>query len=128
VRYDPAHEIIGALELLLVTLACLAVTWPVWPKTGGGFGRPTFSHWVALVCFVRPPSTAATGSPSSGRTAVVDFAWTLNIKNILAPAKLLCDPAHLQKAYGKNLAEVRRRFPMPPIEGGWMFIPGTRPC
>ncbi len=119
VRYDPAHEIIGALELLLVTLAGLAATWPVWPKN-------RWWVWPANILALGGIGLFCSSTFHRGYREAhhpderlwVDFAWTLNIKNILAPAKLLRDPAHLQKTYGKNLAEVRRRFPMPPIEGG----------
>ena len=119
VRYDPTHEIIGALELLLVTLACLAVTWPVWPKN-------RWWVWPANILAVGGMGLFCSSTFNRGYREAhhpeerlwVDFAWTLNIKNILAPARLLHDPAHLQKIYGKNLAEVRMKFPMPRIEGG----------
>ena len=119
VRYDPTHEIIGALELLLVTLACLAVTWPVWPKN-------RWWVWPANILAVGGMGLFCSSTFNRGYREAhhpeerlwVDFAWTLNIKNILAPARLLRDPAHLQKIYGKNLAEVRMKFPMPRIEGG----------
>jgi hypothetical protein len=118
VRYDQIHEVTAALELLLVTLACLAVTWPVWQKKRwwvwpanllalGGIGL--FCSSTYNRCYLE--------NHLPEERLWVDFAWTLNIKNILAPAKLLRDPAHLQKIYAKNLAEVRMKYPLPPIEG-----------
>ena len=118
VRYDPVHEVTAVLELLLVTLACLAVTWPVWQIKRwwvwpanllalGGIGLFCSSTYHRCYLENNLPEVRLW----------VDFAWTLNIKNILAPAKLLRDPAHLQKIYEKNLAEVRMKYPLPPIEG-----------
>jgi hypothetical protein len=119
VRYDPAHEIIGALELLLVTLAGLAVTWPVWPKNRWWVWPANILALGGIGLFCSSTFHRGYGEAHHPDERLwVDFAWTLNIKNILAPAKLLCDPAHLQQIYGKNLAEVRMRFPMPPIAGG----------
>jgi hypothetical protein len=119
VRHDQTHEIIGALQLLLVTLACLAVTWPVWQKNRWWVWPANFLvlGGIGLFC----SSTFNRGYREAHvpeERLWVDFAWTLNIKNILAPAKLLRDPAHLRKIYGNNLAEVRMKFPLPPIEGG----------
>jgi hypothetical protein len=119
VRYDPAHRITGALELLLVTLACLAVTWPVWKKN-------RWWVWLANILALGGIGLYCSSSFNRGYREAhvpeerlwVAFAWTLNINNILAPAKLLHDPAHLRTIYGNNLAKVRMRFPLPPIEGG----------
>ena len=119
VRYDPAHEIIGALGLLLVTLAGLAATWPVWPKNRWWIWPANLLALGGIGLFCS--STFHRGYREAHHPEErlwVDFAWTLNIKNVLAPAKLLRDPAHLQTIHGNNLAEVRRQFPMPQIEGG----------
>jgi hypothetical protein len=118
-RYDQVHEVTGALGLLLVTLACLAVTWPVWRKNRWWVWPAYFLALGGIGLFCS--STFNRGYREAHHPEErlwVDFAWTLNIKNILAPARLLRDPAHLQKIYGKNLAEVRMKFPMPRIEGG----------
>jgi hypothetical protein len=118
VRYDQIHEITGVLELLLVSLACLAVTWPVWPK----------NRWIWPANFLAVGAIGLFCSANFSRCyreanlpeerLWVDFAWTLNLGNILAPARLLRDPGHLQVINEKNLAEVRSKFPLPPMEGG----------
>ena len=118
-RYDQVHEVTGALGLLLVTLACLAVTWPVWRKNRWWVWPAYFLALGGIGLFCS--STFNRGYREAHHPEErlwVDFAWTLNTKNILVPAKLLRDPAHLQKIHGENLAEVRMKFPMPRIEGG----------
>jgi hypothetical protein len=118
VRYDQVHEITAALDLLLVTLACLAVTGPVWRKrrwwlwVGHALALAGIGWFCSAMfnrCFreVHLPEERLD----------VNFARTLNPKSILGPAILFREPSRLQKIYEKNLAEVRRRFPLPPISG-----------
>jgi hypothetical protein len=118
VRYDQIHEITAALQLLLAALACLAVTWPVLRKKirWAGAGSLIIVTGIYIFC----SSTFArcyNEEHYQGERLWKDFAWTLNSKNVLAPARLLRDPEHLRNVYKKNLAEVRNTFPLPPIEG-----------
>jgi hypothetical protein len=95
------------------------VTWPVWRKNRWWVWPANFLALGGIGLFCSSMFNRSYREAHQPEERLwVDFAWTLNIKNILAPTKLLRDPAHLQKIYGKNLAEVRTKFPMPPIEGG----------
>ena len=117
-RYDQIHEVTAALELLLVTLACLAVTWPVWQKKRWWVWPANLLALGGIGLFCSSTFNRCYRENHLPEERLwVDFAWTLNIGNILAPAKLLRDPAHLQKIYEKNLAEVRMKYPLPLIEG-----------
>ena len=119
VRYDQVHKVTGAMKLLLVTLACLAVTWPVWRKNRWWVWPAYFLALGGMGLFCSSMFNRGYRDPPRPEERLwVDFARTLNIKNILAPAKLLRHPALLRKIYEKNLAEVRIKFPLPPIEGG----------
>ena len=103
---------------MLVTLACLAVTWPVWRKNQWWVWPANLLALGGIGLFCSSTFNRCYRENHLPEERLwVDFAWTLNIENILAPAKLFRDPAHLQKIYGKNLDEVRMKYPLPPIEG-----------
>ena len=118
VRYDQIHEITAALQLLLAALACLAVAWPVLRKKIWWAGAGGFVALAGIYIFCSATfSRCYREQHFPDERLWKDFAWTLNSKNVLAPARLLSDPEHLRNVYAKNLAEVRNTFPLPPIEG-----------
>jgi hypothetical protein len=118
VRYDQIHEITAVLELLLAALACVAVTSPVLCKKNWRAGAGNFIVLLCIYLFCSSTFARCYGEENFPEERLwVNFAWTLNFKNILAPARLLRDPGHLRKIYGENLAEVRKQFPMPDVEG-----------
>jgi hypothetical protein len=118
VRYDQIHEITAALQLLLAALACLAVAWPVLRKKTWWVGAGGFVVLAGIYIFCSATfSRCYREQHFPDERLWKDFAWTLNSKNVLAPARLLRDPEHLRNVYAKNLAEVRNTFPLPPIEG-----------
>jgi hypothetical protein len=112
VRSDRIHETSSELSLLVVALACLAVTWPVLQQKK--WSGPANLLLVAGILFFSS-FTMNGWFPTDGILA--QFVRTLNIRRILAPAKLLADTGHLRKVYAENLAAIHDQFQIPPIEG-----------
>jgi hypothetical protein len=118
VRYDPIHEITAALQLLLTSVMCLAITWPVLRRKIWWAGAGSLIVLAGVYIFCSLTFTRCYREQHFPDEQLwKDFAWTLNSKKFLAPARWLRDPEHLQKIYVKNLAEVRKTFPLPPIRG-----------
>ncbi len=118
VRYDSVHEITTALELLLVALACLAVTWPALRKEKWRVGYVSLACLAGVYLFCSSAfHQAYTEEHLADEHLWVDFAWTLNRENLTAPLKLLRDPAHLQNVHAEYLAEIRRLHPLPSLKG-----------
>jgi hypothetical protein len=118
VRYDQIHEVTAVLELLLVTLGCQAVIWPVLHKKSWGARAVNFVTLAVIYLFCSFTFNRCYSEQNFPDERLWEhFAQTLNIKNILMPATLLGNPEHLRDIYAENLAEVRGKFPMPPVEG-----------
>jgi hypothetical protein len=118
VRHDPLHEITTTLELLLATVACLAVTQPLLRMEKRWIGAG--NYFVVLFIFLYGSfnfNRCYREENLPNERLWVDFAWTLNIKNLFAPLRLIRDPGHLQNVYAENLGEIRNQFPLPPIKG-----------
>jgi hypothetical protein len=101
------------LSLLLTALACLAVTWPVLQREKPWLG------WAGLILLdgilFFSSTTFNNGYPKDRMLA--QWVRTFSVQSILAPAKLLCDPGNLRKAYEGYLVKIRNEFPIPPLEG-----------
>ena len=111
-------EVVILLELLLVTLGCQAVIWPVLHKKSWGARAVNFVTLAVIYLFCSFTFNRCYSEQNFPDERLWEhFAQTLNIKNILMPATLLGNPEHLRDIYAENLAEVRGKFPMPPVEG-----------
>jgi hypothetical protein len=107
VRND-RHELAPAMALVLISLACLAVAWPVRKRTAGAasclliastlFASSVFNLWL----------------PGDGLRK--QLAGTFDRYNLLAP---FAGPLTgcLRGDYEKNLARERKAHPLPPIKG-----------
>jgi hypothetical protein len=113
VRCDNIHETTAALSLLVAALACLAATWPVLQR-GKNRLRLAALLLVAGILFFSS-FTLNRWFPQDG--LLVQFVRTFSVQNIFVPVKSLADTAQSQKTYDKNLAAIRKQFPIPPIEG-----------
>jgi hypothetical protein len=111
VRHD-GHEVTATMQLLLISLVCLAILWPV--VRGKGL-RVILSNFLPamVVCFF----AASTFRRYSETGLLTTFGRTLSIRNIFAPAELLREKGRLHEAYEQQLADFRNQFPLPQIEG-----------
>ena len=113
VRQDDMHQIIAALSLLLIALACLAVAWPARP------GEQTWPGWAGLILldgilFISS-ATFNNGYPKDRMLA--QWARTFSVPTMLAPVKGIGDPGYLRQAYEGNLLAIRNEFPVPLLAG-----------
>jgi hypothetical protein len=109
---DDAHQAIGALLLLLVSLICLAIVSPVvcarkyfLPATAGGaivaaflFAVFSFERWQQI------PLTR-------------QLAGTFAPRKWLGPAQLIYQDALYRKTWEEYLAGYRNQFPLPALKG-----------
>jgi hypothetical protein len=107
---DDWHEIIGTIGLLLASMLGLTIVWPV----GRYYLRLAALLQLAFAFFL---ASSAFGSWLSNDDLPVLLTRTFAMPRLLAPVKMLSEPDYLMKAYQTNLADVRDRFPAPPLEG-----------
>ena len=118
VRFQPIHSITTSLQLLVISLACLAIVWPAlqnsnWRLRGSCL---VVVAGIYLFCAARFHE-GYRQMQYPDEKLWVNYAWTLNINNLTAPAKLLHDAQYLEKRNEENLSEIRQAFPLPPIQG-----------
>ncbi len=119
VRND-AHEAGAMLELLLASLAVLAVMWPVVASRGP---RLAFASFVPpVLAFLL---TAFTVSRYHERGLPAHLLGTLNPRTVFAPVKLLFGTQYLRDGYEDYLAKDRADMPLPAIEGTVDTFPGN---
>ncbi len=113
VRCDDMHTVKAVLMLLVVGLACLAVTWPVRSGKKSWAGRASLFLLAVLLCF----SSSAPVDQYPINEPLAQLARTFDRKSLLAPIKWLSDPGHLRKDYETYLMQIRNIFPVPPVAG-----------
>src|ERR1035441_1393707 len=119
VRQD-AHEAAATLELALVSLAALAITWPI------ALSQSRRAALISLVpTIVVCVLAAATFSRYYENGLPTHLLGTLGVRNVLAPAKLLFGTAHLRQGYETYLADIRHDSPLPKIKGEVDTYPGN---
>jgi hypothetical protein len=120
VRHDAGHEVFGTLQLLLLSLACLAIAWPI-ARTKG--------LWLAAASLLPVPLvfalTASTLSRYSQEGLLAHLSDTLRPRSVLAPLTLLGGAQRLPQAYAAYLADIRETHPTPPIQGSVDTYPGN---
>jgi hypothetical protein len=118
VRFHSVHGITTTLQLMLILLVCLAVTWPVLKNQKWGVPGATYAAFAGIFLFGSWNFARAYREQGfSDEQLWVDYAWTLNGHNLATPVKLIGDHDYLQKIYQKNLAVVCEQFPLPPLRG-----------
>jgi hypothetical protein len=113
VRSDSIHETTAALSLLVAALACLAVVWPVLQREKK-WSLPADLLLVAGILFFTS-ITFTSWLPGGG--LLTQFVHTFSVRNFLAPMNALTKTGFLRKIYGQNLADIRKQFPLPAVEG-----------
>ena len=112
-RDDVLHETTASLALLVASLGCLTITWPLLKQKKDWSGSANLLLFTGILFL---SSLMFNGwFPEDGLLA--QYVRTFSIHNILAPAKSLADTEHLREIYGQNLAVIRKQFQIPPIEG-----------
>jgi len=109
VRHD-WHEITAVMGLSLASLAGLAIAWPV-------LKQPVRLASLPLLVVVLVFASSTLGRWFSQEELPEQLVRTLDISRVLAPIKLLYEPGYLRKAYETSLADVRDKFPIPPMDG-----------
>ena len=105
------HEITAMMALALASMAVLAVAWPMTKR----HGRPAVFLQLAISLVL---ALFVLGSAVSGKVLPAQLVQTLDIRRILAPVRMLCDPGYLPEAYAASLAGVRDKYPLPSVKGG----------
>ncbi len=109
VRHD-GHETLAVMGLSVASLAGLAIAWPV-PK------QPVRLAGLLLLVVVLAFASSTLGRWFSREELPEQLARTFDIRRVLAPVKMLCEPGYLREAYETNLADIRGKFPIPPMDG-----------
>ncbi len=113
------HEAAAALELLLVSLAVLAVVWPIARNWTRGWALACFAP--SLVVFV---FALVVFGRYHERGLVPHFAGTFSASDVFAPVRLLAGPKYLREGYETYLAVGRDGLPLPAILGTVDTYPG----
>ncbi|MGA2242337.1 MAG: hypothetical protein ABSH11_09920 [Verrucomicrobiota bacterium] len=109
VRNDE-HETFAVMGLSVASLAGLAIAWPVAKQS---VRLASLLLLVVILFFA-----SSTLSRCFSREQLPEqLARTLDIHRVLAPIKLLSEPGYLREAYEKSLADVRAKYPIPPMGG-----------
>ncbi|MEP6685844.1 MAG: hypothetical protein ABJB22_03630 [Verrucomicrobiota bacterium] len=111
VRHD-GHEVTAVLQLLLMSLVCFALLWPMARVKGYWAVIANFLPVVGICFFA-----AITFSRHSETGLPATFARTLGSREIFAPLELFRGKRHLVEAHEKFLGDFRNEFPLPPIKG-----------
>jgi hypothetical protein len=119
VRQD-AHEAAATLELLLISLASLAIAWPIVRTQGRRAALASLLPMIAACVLA-----ASTFSRYYQRGLPAHLLETLSVPNVLAPAKLLLGTAYLREGYEAYLADIRNNSPLPALEGEVDNYPGN---
>jgi len=109
VRHD-WHEITAVMGLSLATMAGLAVAWPL-PK------QPARLTGLFLLLVILTFASSTLGRWYSNEELPEQMVRTLDPRRVLAPVRMLCEPEYLRNAYETSLADIRDKYPLPPIEG-----------
>lgn len=109
---DDRHEAVAAALVQLVSLMCLAITWPA-DRERRGVRR--FSSLVPLVaaCLFAGLSFRRCEEPPF----IKQWAETFLPEKWLAPIELLYNGGQLRQTYNQRLSDYRKAFPLPPLDG-----------
>ena len=119
VRQD-AHEAAATLVLLLVSLASLAVAWPI-VRTQRR--RAAFASLLPVIAAFSLATSTFSRYYEKGLPA--QLLGTFNIRNVLAPAKLLLGTGYLREGFEAYLADIRKDSPLPAFQGDVDTYPGN---
>ena len=119
VRHD-AHEATATMELLLLSLASLAVAWPI---ARAQSRRAALASLLPTI--VAGLLAAATFSRYYRAGLPMRLLETLSVRNVLAPARLLGGTAYLREGYEAYLADIRNDSPLPALHGEVDTYPGN---
>jgi hypothetical protein len=111
VRHD-GHEVAAWLELVMISLACLAIVWPLTRNHPRWWGMVScLPVLLAVLC------ASATFSRYSETGLLVKLAQTLGPRSFASSFRALFSPGSLCQDYEAYLADLRSRWPLPRIEG-----------
>jgi hypothetical protein len=119
VRQD-FHEAAATLELLMISLASLAVAWPVAANHSRSATLASLVPTIAAGVLA-----AATFSRHFENGLPGHLLGTFSVPNLLAPAKSLLGAGNLRAGYDAYLAGIRDSSPLPPIQGQVDTYPGN---
>jgi hypothetical protein len=111
VRHD-GHEITATSQLLLMSLACLALLWPMARKKGAWAVIANCLPVVAIWFF---DATTFSRYSETGLPAI--FVRTFAGSEIFAPVELFRGKKHLIEEHEKFLGDFRNAFPLPAVKG-----------
>ena len=119
VRHD-FHEAAATLELLLVSLAALAIAWPVAASQSRRAALASLLPTFVVFLFA-----AFTFGRYYAKSLPAHLLETLSARSVLAPAKLLLGRRYLREGYQAYLADIRKANPLPAIQGEVDTYPGN---
>ena len=110
---DDFHEVVAALSFLLIALISLAVSWPLLRSHGP---RSVLIELLLLDVAVLY-TTVSFNHCVPGKGLLVQFAESFRPPHLLSSGALLSGPDDLRMTYRGYLAELRKEFPLPQLEG-----------
>jgi hypothetical protein len=110
---DHFHEIVAAFSVMLIALISLAVSWPMLQRHGA---RAVLIELLFLdVAALYTAFSFSTCVP--GKSLFFRFTESFHPTRLLVPGSLLSGPDDMHAAYQRYLAQIRKKFPLPQLNG-----------